>query len=806
MFHKLHKYKGLLIFFCIISFLNGVIFWQVFLQNKIPISANLLVSLFSPWKQEKFPQWEVGIPNKPTGKDDLWIFYPQRTFATNAIKQGEIPFWNPYSFSGNYDVGLSETAIFYPFNFLFLLFSQINVWVVLIVIQPIIAGVGMYLFLRRMVVYERSAILGGLAFAFSGVVVARAVEGLSVGHTLIWMPYAFWGIVSFFQTKKIRFLWVMLISFVLSLLAGWFQFAFYSVVFSFAFAMFKIFFDTKQNTRKNYLIFLPFVLLPFITLFHTIPAFQALVDSPRLAIEGRLFSYEHLMPLVHLCTLIFPDFWGNPAVYNFFGPSDYKESILFIGVIPLLFSLLAIVKTKKRKEVFFILTICIAFLLGIDNFFSRVVLLLQLPVFSSFIPDRIFILAIFSFCALSAFGFDYILTEKKEKVFKKLKKVFICFWLGVIIFVSWLVYQVIKDPGVLTRVDSFGHNTFVAAIQFRSSFVSVGTLILITLTCFILRNKYSRNIFFVSVIAIFFLQNYIFAQKYISFSERRFVYPQHPVFSYLKQHQGLDRFMSIGLGHIVPSMPLQFGLFSPEGIGPMYIRRYGEFIRYMKYADFGIPDKIAFDMEIYPQDVFPPKNQRLYRFFSLVNAKYIVVDKKSMMNASATPNKDTFALAWENEKWQIYIYKESMPRFFVTSNFLVISNKEKILQTLFSNEFQPTKVILEENPGFMPKEYLGNVKILKFTPNTITMEVEADNNALIYFSDTYSKAFKAFIDGKEGKILRANYTFRAIPVGKGKHIIVVKYDTTGVYVGFIIACIVLASFGIATSIVSRKKI
>lgn len=36
----------------------------------------------------------------------------------------------------------------------------------------------------------------------------------------------------------------------------------------------------------------------------------------------------------------------------------------------------------------------------------------------------------------------------------------------------------------------------------------------------------------------------------------------------------------------------------------MYIRRYGEFIRYMKFADYDIPDKIAFDLEIYPKEVF----------------------------------------------------------------------------------------------------------------------------------------------------------------------------------------------------------
>lgn len=797
------SYRGILFFFCLISVLNGILFWQVFLHNKIPFSANLLVSLFSPWKLEKFPQWEVGIPNKPTGKDDLWIFYPQRTFTTSVEKHGEIPFWNPYSFSGNYHVGLSETAVFYPFNILFLLFPQIHAWVALIIIQPIIAGIGMYLFLKRLVIYEKSAILGGLAFAFSGVVITRAVDGLSVGHTLIWLPYAFWGISSFFQTKKIRFLWVMLIVFVLSLLAGWFQFTFYILVFSFTFAVFSFYGETKQRGWRNYLIFLPFLILPCVTLFHTIPAFQAFIDSPRSALEGRLFSFQHLMPLIHIVTLIFPDFWGNPAVYNFYGKSDYKEYMLFTGVIPLFFSLLVIDKKKTRNELFFMIAIIVALLLGIDNFFSKWVVSLSLPIYSSFIPNRIFIIAIFSFCVLSAFGFDFLQTEKKELAWKKLKKILFCFWIVVFLFIGWIGYQILPDPGVLLRVNNFGLNTNVLSIQFRSTFISFIILLLVTGVCILLRNKYTKNIFFIAIIVIVFLQSFLFGQKYIPFSERQFVYPEHPVFDYLKKHQGIDRFMSIGNGHIVPSMPLEFGLFSPEGIGSMYIRRYGELVRYMQHGDFGISNKIAFDLEIDPKDVFINPNSRLYRFFSLVNVKHIVVDKKSMKDNQLTPEIKDFSLAWENDKWQIYEYKRSMPRFFVTSDFIINNNKEKILQTLFDENFAKTKIILEEDPGFIPNNNIGTVRVITYSANTIIMEVETEKDALAYLSDTYSKVFKVFIDGEEGKILRANFAFRAIPIEKGKHTIVVRYDTTNAYLGFIISVFVLSSLGVLSVFFSK---
>lgn len=792
-------------FLCIVSLFTCILFWPVFLKNQIPFSANLLASSFNPWMQEKFPGWEVGIPNRPTGKDDVWIFYPQRTFSESVLKNWEIPFWNPYSFNGNYHLGLSETAVFYPLNVLFLVLSQVNAWVVLMVVEPVIAGFGMYLFLRRMVTYEKSAILGAFAFGFSGIVISRAVEGLSVGHTLIWLPYVFWGIEAFFQTKRIRYLWIIMFALSFSLFSGWFQFTFYIFVFSFLYALYRIIFFPHNRSKENSLVFLPFIIVPFTTLFHTIPAFFALLDSPRSALEGRVFSSRHLVPFMHVFTLIIPDFWGNPATYNYFGKSDYKESIVFIGVVPLLLSIVSIYREKKSNVVFFTISILVSFVLAIDNPLSKAIISLPLPVLSSFLPDRIFLITAFSFAVICAHGFDYIHREKRKEIIENVKKSFFLLWIAIGIWGFFIAYKILKDPSVLHRIDSAGINRVTDVVQFRNSILPVFFLVFITILFFIFRNKYSKNVFFILLLGVLFLQNFLFAQKYIPFSSRQFMYPNHPVFTYLQEHQGLNRFMSAGHGHIVPSIPLQFFLYSPEGIGSMYIRRYGEFVRYMKLGDYGIPDKIAFDLEVYPKDVFAPKNNRLYRFFELTNVKYVVVDKKSMTEAKATVDEDNFSLVWENKAWQIYEFKKSLPRFFTTSNYEIISKREKILDFLFGNSFDPDKIVLEEYPGFRPKDYKGNLEVDMYSPNKISIKTQTEKPTLVYFSDNYTKQFKAFVDGKETKILRANYTFRAIPVGSGNHKIIVVYNTKPVLFGFIVSLTVVTVLAVLSVFKMRIK-
>jgi uncharacterized membrane protein YfhO len=48
-------------------------------------------------------------------------------------------------------------------------------------------------------------------------------------------------------------------------------------------------------------------------------------------------------------------------------------------------------------------------------------------------------------------------------------------------------------------------------------------------------------------------------------------------------------------------------------------------------------------------------------------------------------------------------------------------------------------------------------------------------DALFFISDTYYPGWRAFVDGKETKIYRANYAFRAIKVPKGTHEVLMYY-------------------------------
>jgi len=121
--------------------------------------------------------------------------------------------------------------------------------------------------------------------------------------------------------------------------------------------------------------------------------------------------------------------------------------------------------------------------------------------------------------------------------------------------------------------------------------------------------------------------------------------------------------------------------------------------------------------------------------------------------------------------------------------------------------FRPDReVLLEEGPpNFSPlpagerDRVRGNreVEFISESNNKLSLKVEAETESILVLSDTYYPGWKVFVNGKEEKILRANYNFRAVPLSKGVHQVEFRYDPVsfklgaGLTVVGIISCIII---------------
>jgi uncharacterized membrane protein YfhO len=110
--------------------------------------------------------------------------------------------------------------------------------------------------------------------------------------------------------------------------------------------------------------------------------------------------------------------------------------------------------------------------------------------------------------------------------------------------------------------------------------------------------------------------------------------------------------------------------------------------------------------------------------------------------------------------------------------------QEQVLSTLMTNDFDPRQtVLLEENPLHptpLPRrgegKIGGRVQIISESNNRLRVHAETPENGLLVVSDTFFPGWKAFVDGREERILQANYQFRAVALPSGSHQVEFVYD------------------------------
>jgi uncharacterized membrane protein YfhO len=64
-------------------------------------------------------------------------------------------------------------------------------------------------------------------------------------------------------------------------------------------------------------------------------------------------------------------------------------------------------------------------------------------------------------------------------------------------------------------------------------------------------------------------------------------------------------------------------------------------------------------------------------------------------------------------------------------------------------------------------------------------------NGFLVLADLYHPGWRAYLDGKETRIYRANYAFRAVPITAGAHDVVFAYAPWTVVYGLPLAAITL---------------
>jgi len=107
-------------------------FYKTFFLGLLPFPGDLLISEYQPWKSYSYLGYNPGsYPSKKQYFDTLRQIYPWRTFVNHELKQGKIPLWNPYNFSGQPLLANLQSQVFYPLTVFYFVFAQPIAWSIL---------------------------------------------------------------------------------------------------------------------------------------------------------------------------------------------------------------------------------------------------------------------------------------------------------------------------------------------------------------------------------------------------------------------------------------------------------------------------------------------------------------------------------------------------------------------------------------------------------------------------------------------------------------------------------------------------
>ncbi|MBM4166184.1 MAG: YfhO family protein [Ignavibacteria bacterium] len=734
-------------------------------------------------------------------EDFLFYFYPVRNFATVSLSNGEIPLWNPFTFGGTPFQADIQTTVFYLPNWLLIPFvsdGTLNAWYneMLIIAHFFLAGVTMFYCAKSFGLARIPAAFSALAYMLSGFAIVHTIHQVVIAQ-VAWFPLIVFLFKRTFEERSL--LWMVLCGFILSLavLGGHPQFTLYFFFFLFIFFLFEIY-NTIRDAQFNAqpfpanIIFQTSVLAAGVILIsiglsaiQLLPTFELANLSVREEITYAKSS-EGQLSWQQLFTLLIPKFFGtanhlladNPLRY--WGPQSYWnfwETCIYVGVGVLALALLSFSLFKRQRYVAFFIcyaTFALLYALG-DNFFVHKIFYEVMPGFDKFRSmGRWGFFFTFSFALLSGFGLQQILSRNKEiTIFPKI----IFSLAGILLLVIISIKTNLLDGFIGWQARTGGLKNLSPQESFSLAFLvaqsqAIGSLIIALLCCAVLFLLWKKNTSRFFIALLFVLQFIDFAvfgflQNNGKTSPKQYFTQRERLVSFLKE-EGKKNYFRVnarnrGTVIIDRNQGMLDQIFLMEGYTPLALQR------------------------VLPPVANPDDGYRL------LNTRFRVKIDTVMVGTQGRP--------------QMRFVNDSIffPRAFFVYKSRVFSSEHDESLFVASKNFSPREhVVLTESPNVTIEDSSQqgdwNATIESYSNNSFTVKVETPKKGFLVLSEIFYPGWNAYVDGKQTKVYRADWSLRALVVEKGEHTIEMKFEPEPFYSGMkislatLLLCVAIGGF------------
>lgn len=770
------------------------VFWRVVLLQEVLTPADMIYSHDPLWRNVAPPGFK--FPSNPLLSDQVFQFYPWLMFGSESLRQGIVPLWNPYVLAGTPFLANQQSAVLYPLNLL-LYFLPTPVGIgYLAIVRLLLGGLGAYYYVRLLGAGRTGGFVGACAFAFGGFSIVWL--GSPISNVAMLLP------LTLLATERLLRFGGALNFAALAMVAGA-QFlgghpetSFHIGVVWTAYLLFRLLAKPKSadwrrtSWRRGLAAGASFVIGFAISSVQVLPFLAILRETSTFATrqagrgENLLFSVDAWKQVTSGLSIVSPNAFGNPSVphaewWNAF--SNFNEQAAYVGTVPLVLAVIGATTWRRNPLA--------AFWLGAGLVAAAIALRLpgfeifnHLPIFSLAANARLRLALTFCVAVLCALGTDYLLKRADDERFVKRVQGLLAVstlvgLIGTLAVFGTLV--ILKEP-----ILAFGRQYIAAQIGsspgFREPFdyyfaklpqlyetltmfyspltlrVYLPIIWAVGLWLLLATRKSARGeALRMGIVLLTAADLGTLALGYNPSLPLEQVFPTTEAITFLKDKVGTQRIAGVGFA-LTPNASMLWRLQDIRGYEMTVDRQFQTF-----YESFAT--RVAFG----GYQLLAKPSPKL---FELLGVRYVVAGAGGVDSASG------LSRVFAADGVEIYENPNALPRAFVVGRGRSVPDEKATVQTIGSPNFRPREDVLLDGtaPTFASVEARGNAGVRDVNANEVEVFVSTNAASWLVLSDGYDAGWKAFVDGQETKVYRANYVMRAVRVEAGEHQVRFEYD------------------------------
>jgi len=703
------------------------------------------------------------LPGKALFLRDLCLeIIPYRSFW---VRSSGFALWDPFDFFGMPYAANPQSGVFYPLNLVFFLNPIWRGLIGYIILHYLIAAASAYLLFRELEFSRETSFFASIAFCLSGIF--SSLSNLIVLFSVAsWLCLSGWLLVRSLKSRWLTNILFLALVFALQFLAGDPHLFGESLWICLALGIGYLV-GIKAGKNLYLKLFSGFGLALLIGLilsspqiFLTLEMFPFSNRAPGYGFEN--FSLWSLIP-GNLLTLFFPNYFLPPEsglwLLGFFFPLSYLLS-LYPGILVLFLAVFSL-RENKRVALWWamIFLVGIFFSLGRYNPFYRSIFE-AIPFLRFFrFPEKFYLISGFSLVILAALGLEGFL--KKPLKIKTWYPAFPAFLVSLALLAAFLLLREREFP--LEQA----HQSLILASAVRSLSLLFAGLAWILLSA----KLRSKRVFALGIILLAYFDLAYAHFRLNPAADSRF---------YTETPEGISRIDRLWPGRKeAGKIPLRIAVIHPgkqqafaqATTGFEYFVILREWLNQFWGVYYGVNDVLA-------KGSF---------YLSEID------DFHRMVKSSPDPEqilaRGGVRLIYRPEALQII--PEPLPRAMIFYQAEVIPDPDNLTRLWLSPQFPfREKILLETDTNPMPASSsfpAEPAEIVGYENQKVEIKLNARAQGWLLLLDTYYPGWRAYLDGREVRIYRANRFFRAIPIPAGEHRVIFRYLPKSLIYGIILA-------------------